>query len=133
MAVAGIQETLILYTREQDSLQNQLTTIMGRITSATRNTTDLMEKTNEKRAYYTQKVTADPNYADTTEYKTESAAVENDYQLQLAEINSWESELEQQKSEKETQLKSVTSYIDSWNSLLKNNIKKDFTYGQSSS
>lgn len=129
MSVANIQETILLYTREQDSLTHQLSDIMGRITMATANTTEIMEQTNEKRAYFAQKVSDNPNYADTTQYKVESQAVESDYQLQMAEINSWESQLEQQKNTMETRLKAVTTFLENWSTLLKNNIKKDFTYG----
>lgn len=129
MTVASINETVLLYLQEQNIMTAQLTTIMGKITRATQNTTELMLTTNEKRAYWAQKVTDDPTFADTAEYKVQAKAVEDDYQLQLAEINSWETQLEQQKNNLETKIKVVTTYQQSWESLLQKNIKKDFTYG----
>lgn len=118
---------------EKASITQRLMGIMDNINVATLNSTDLMEQTNEKRSYYSQKAENDSTYADSTEYKVETAAVENDYQLQLSKINSWDSQLQQEKNNLETQLKVVTSYEESWTTLLKNNIKKDFTYGSSSS
>lgn len=129
MTVASIHETVLLYTQEQNILTSQLTTVMGKITRATRNTSDLMLTVNEKRAYYAQKVSDNPNYSDTPEYQIQSRAVEEDYLLQLSEINSWEAELEQEKSALETKIKVVNTYQESWKALLQNNIKKEFTYG----
>jgi len=133
MSIAALNGKLLLYTQEKADLTKRLTSIMGDLNVATNNSTDLMEQTGAKRAYYNQKAQADPDYADSTEYEVETEAVESDYQLQLAKINSWESELQTEKSNVETDLKEVTSYEESWTTLLKNNIKKDFSYGQSSS
>lgn len=133
MTIAALNGTLLLYTMEKASATSRLMDIMDNLNVATTNTTDLMEQTNEKRAYYAAKAEEDPEYADTTEYAATVDAVENDYQLQLAEINSWESQLQRDKTAVETKLKVITSYEESWNSLLKNNIKKDFTYGSSNS
>jgi len=133
MAVAGINETILQYQMESNSITSQLTTVMFKITSATKNDVDLTQKTNKNRAYLANLVQTNPTYADTTEYKVASAAVEDDYQVQLAEINSWESELEQQKNSLETRAKEVSSFQESWTAALKQNIKKDFTYGTASS
>lgn len=133
MTIAALHGTLLLYTMEKADLTQRLMGIMDNINTATASTTDLMEQTNEKRAYYSAKAEANPTYADSTTYKIEAQAVEDDYQLQLAEINSWETQLQQEKSQTETQLKVITSYEESFTSLLKNNVKKDFTYGSSSS
>jgi len=133
MSIAALNGTLLMYTQEKADLTSRLMSIMGDLNVATANSTDLMEQTGEKRAYYNQKAEADPTYADSTEYKVTSDAVESDYQLQLANINSWESQLNTEKSNVETELKVVTTYEENWTTLLKENIKKDFTYGGSSS
>ena len=51
----------------------------------------------------------------------------------MASLTAWESELEAQKEGLETQLNEVTNYESSWQKLLQNNIKSEFTYGGSSS
>lgn len=47
----------------------------------------------------------------------------------MASINSWESELELQKENLETQLNEVSSYENTWQKLLQTNIKNEFAYG----
>lgn len=130
MTIATVQQTLLLYSMEKANITQDLEDIMNKITSATSKSTDLMASTNEKRTYYAQLAEQNPEMADTTEYKNDVAAVESDYQLQLAEINAWESQLEQQKNHKETELKAVTSFEESWTAVLKKNIQNDFKYGQ---
>jgi DUF4097 and DUF4098 domain-containing protein YvlB len=132
MTIAAIQGTLLLYTMEKANITQRLMGIMDNMNVANMNSTELMEQTNEKRAYYSQMAEGDQSYADSTQYEIDSEAVENDYQLQLSQINSWDSQMQQDKNSLETELKIVTSYEESWTTLLKNNIKKDFTYGSSS-
>lgn len=132
MAIASLQGTLLMYTMEKADVTSRLTTIMSRLTLATQSNTELMEKTNEKRNYYAGLVQDNPQYADTTEYKTMTKAVEDDYQLQLSEIHSWETSLQEEKNSLETRLKVITTYEENWTSMLKNNVKKDFSYGQQS-
>ena len=47
----------------------------------------------------------------------------------MASINSLESQLELEKENLETQLNEITAYETSWQKLLSNNIKIEFTYG----
>jgi len=133
MAIAGVQQTLLLYTMQKADLTAQLASIMNKLTLASSQQLELMQKTTEKKAYYADYISQNPQAVDTTEYQALITGVEDDYELQLAEINNWEKQLEQQQNSLETQLKVVTSYEESWNSVLKSNIKKDFTYGQTGS
>ena len=132
MTIAALQGTLLMYTMEKSNLTQKLMGIMDNVNIAMVNSTDLMEQTNEKRAYYSDKAQNDAVYADSTQYQIDSSAVEDDYELQLSKINSWDSQLQQEKSSVETELKVITTYEESWTTLLKGNIKKDFTYGSSS-
>lgn len=133
MTIASIQGTLLLYTMEKANITSDLMDIMDDLNTATGNSVELMQSTNEKRSYYSEKAQNDAAYADSTQYEIDSQAVEDDYQLQLAQINQWDSKLQQEKTSLETQLKVVTTYEESWTQLLKNNIKRDFSYGQSAS
>lgn len=127
MTVAAIHETVLLYTAEQANLTYDLGTIMGKITTATRENSTLLTETTNKRDEVSK--TYD---VDSTEYETKMEEVNDDYQVKLAEINAWEAELEEQKNATETKLKEITSYKESFEQAEKSNIKKDFTYGQSS-
>ena len=133
MAVAGIQQTLLSYTMEKAAVTNQLTTIMFRLTEASKDGLETMEQTNRSRQALAQAVANGSMSSDSTEYNVASQKIEEDYQLQLAEINSWESELEQQKNNLETEIKEISSFEESWTAAIKQNIKKDFSYASSGS
>jgi len=55
--------------------------------------------------------------------------LEKDHEYELANLNSWESQLELDKNNYETRLNEITSFESTWTKLLQNNVKSDFTYG----
>ena len=65
----------------------------------------------------------------TDEYSEMLLELQNDHEFEMASINSWESELELQKENLETQLNEVSSYENTWQKLLQTNIKNEFAYG----
>lgn len=93
--------------------------------SATRSYASKQQQYNEQvQNYYYEYYEQDPDmYYDLIEL------IENEHELDLARLESWESNLEVQKNELETQLNEITTYKENWIKLLSNNIKKDFTYG----
>ena len=62
-------------------------------------------------------------------YEVVMEQLENEHELVLANLNSWEQELELEKNNLETQLNEINSYESSWTKLLQTNIKGDFSYG----
>jgi len=127
MSYAGILATVNLYKTEKAQLTGELSNILMSITDASKQTSELMQKENQERASVKE------NYdADSTEYKVEMDDIDSEYQAKLQDINSWEAELQQEKQNKETQVQATSSFLDSFTEVLKNNVKKDFTYGQSS-
>ena len=54
---------------------------------------------------------------------------EQEHELALANLNSWEQELELEKNNLETQLNEINTFEGSWTKLLQTNIKGDFSYG----
>ena len=52
-----------------------------------------------------------------------------EHEFDLQNIQSWESQLEMDKNNYETQLNVLSQYESSWQKLLSNNIKSDFSYG----
>lgn len=128
MSFTGIQATVDFYTMREADLTNQMTDIMTAITRAAQQTSSLATETND------QKEAAKNQYGSgTEEYQEALSEINDEYQLKLADITAWESELETQKDSIETELKATTSYKESFKSVLKQNIQNDFKYGDSSS
>ena len=65
----------------------------------------------------------------TDEYSQQLELMQEEHEFEMASINSWESQLELEKENLETQLNEITAYETSWQKLLSNNIKIEFTYG----
>lgn len=125
MSYAGILATVNLYKAEKNMLTSDLSDILMNITDASKQCSDLTEQENERKSAVRE------NYdKEDTEYKVQMDEINNEFEGQLSQVNAWESELEQQKQAKETQVQMTSSYLDSFTEVLKNNVKKDFTYGQ---
>ena len=96
--------------------------------SATRQNAELQRQYNEKiqNAYYD-----DYNgYSEDPDAYIELIDVlENEHMFDLQNLESWESELELKKNSLETRLNEISSYEQSWQKLLQQNIKNDFSYG----
>ena len=125
MAISNIQETLLMYTKQKAQINDELATIALNITSATRKNAQVQEAYNTKlQTYYYEYYDEDPTtYSDLVEI------LNQEHELDLANLESWESQLELEQSNYETQLNEITSYESSWQKLLQTNIKNDFTYG----
>jgi len=125
MSYAGILATVNLYKSEKNQLTSDLSDILMNITDASKKTADLTAQETEKKSYVRE------NYdKEDTEYQVQMDEINAEFEDQLSQVNAWESELEQQKQAKETQVQMTSSYLDSFTEVLKNNVKKDFTYGQ---
>jgi len=125
MSFSGIQATINFYTVQQADLTNQLTDIMQNITAAGSQTSAIADKTSKQRSLVEETLSSG-----TDEYQNEMNNIENDYELELSKINSWESQLEVKKQQLETQLQATTSYKESFTSALKQNVQADFKYAQ---
>ena len=126
MAISNIHETLLMYTKQKSVLNAQLSGIMFNLLSASRKTAEVQAAYNEK----VQDAYFDPDYGyGTEEYELILDEYERDHNFELASIESWESELDIQKANIETKLNEITTYEQSWQKLLSNNVKKDFQYG----
>ncbi len=126
MAISNIHETLLMYTQQKSSINEQLSGIMFNMMSASRKSAELQQQYNQKLqdAYY------DPDYGyGTDEYMIIVEQYENDHEFELANLESWESELELEKNNLETRLNEITSFENTWTKLLQTNIKNDFSYG----
>lgn len=126
MSIANLQEKLLFYTRQKSRINLQLSNIQMNQLSATRSSATKQQEYNQKLSalYYDE----DHGYG-TDEYSEMLLELQNDHEFEMASINSWESELELQKENLETQLNEVSSYEKTWQKLLQTNIKNEFAYG----
>lgn len=126
MSIANLQEKLLFYTRQKSRINLQLSNIQMNQLSATRSSATKQQEYNQKLSalYYDE----DHGYG-TDEYSEMLLELQNDHEFEMASINSWESELELQKENLETQLNEVSSYENTWQKLLQANIKNEFAYG----
>lgn len=126
MSVANLQEKLLFFTSQKSRINNQLSNIQMQQLSATRKSATSQMAYNEK----LQELYYDPDIGyGTDEYTEVLVVLQNDHEFEMASLTAWESELEAQKECFETQLNEITNYENSWQKLLANNIKVEFTYG----
>lgn len=126
MSIANLQEKLCFFTKQKSRLNNQLSNIQMQQLSATRKSATSQMAYNEK----LQNLYYDPEIGyGTDEYTEVLVVLQNDHEFEMASLTAWESQLEAQKECLETQLNEITNYESSWQKLLANNIKVEFTYG----
>lgn len=125
MSFTGIQATINFYTIEQANLTNQLTDIMQDITSASSKTSKIATSVAEKRGWVRETYPSDSDA-----YDDVMDEIENEFETQMAVINSWENELATKKDLLQTQLQATTSYKESFTAALKTNVQGGFKYAQ---
>ncbi len=125
MAISNIHETLLMYTKQKSLINDKLTTNSMNLLNATKQNAENQAKYNDNidNIYYNY-------YEDDPEtYELLTEQLEQDHELELANLNSWEQELELEKNNLETQLNEITTFETTWTKLLQTNIKNDFSYG----
>ena len=126
MSYASIQSTVDLYTQREAQLTNHLSDILNSVALATRQSGTLADKASTSRRAVMAEYDKDDD-----EYKPAMDEIQNEYQDNLAHISSWESELEIQKEEMETEIQATSTYKESLLAALKQNVQKDSKYGGS--
>ena len=90
MAISNIHETLLLYAKQKALINDKLSTTMMNMLSSTKKTAETQAKYNEQMndIYY--------NYyeSDPETYELLTEQYEQQHELDLANLNSWEEELE---------------------------------------
>lgn len=67
-------------------------------------------------------------YSEIEEYQSEIAFVEAKFQDELAELTSWETQLDNQITTENTELSEIKAYLESFKQMLSNNVKNDYQY-----
>ncbi len=125
MAISNIHETLLMYTKQKSLINDKLSATMMNMLNSSKQVAEEQAKYNEVvNGIYYEYYESD---SETYEILTEQA--EQEHELALANLNSWEQELELQKNNLETQLNEVNTFESTWTKLLQTNIKSDFSYG----
>lgn len=131
MSIANLQGIILFCEAEKADKTSRLCSIMSDITKATGQMTELTQQGLSAKMEVNAKAEESSAYADSTQYQSDLADAEGQFEVKMAEINAWEAELEQEKEQVQTQLQEVTAYEESFTAALKSNIKKDFSYGGS--
>ena len=125
MAISNIHDTLLLYTKQKALINDKLSTNMMDLLNSSKQTAQEQSLYNKKMddIYY--------NYYedDQDTYELLVEQLQQDHELKLANLNSWESELEVEKNNLETQLNEISTFESTWTKLLQTNLKNDFSYG----
>ena len=129
MAIANLQEKLLFFAKQKSSVSMQLSDIQMKQLSATKQMQTKQQNYNNELSalYYDDEI----GYG-TDEYSEQLELMQEEHEFEMASINSWESQLELEKESLETQLNEITAYETSWQKLLSNNIKIEFSYGGAS-
>ena len=125
MAISNIHETLLLYTKQKSMINDKLSENAMNLLNSSKQVAEEQAKYNDQinDIYYSY-------YEDDPEtYELLTERCEQEHELELANINSWEQELELEKNNLETQLNEITTFESTWTKLLQTNIKNDFSYG----
>lgn len=141
MSTSGLLATVDLYTLEKDQLTSQLSDILMDITKVTKISSDLtIEESKKLQAVNDQakasssddsedSESSSSSSSDNAEYEAQKQDIRDEFELKMASINDWEKQLEMKKANLETQVQAIGSYLESFQTVLKDNIKKDFSYG----
>ncbi len=127
MAISNLQETLLMYTKQKSMINNKLSNVMFNITAAAREEAELQDKYNQRERNYYYQYSGQEGMQD--EYNEVMEQLLKEHEYDLANLQSWESELEMDKNNFETRLNIISQYESSWQKLLSTNIKNDFSYG----
>lgn len=126
MAISNFQEKLLFYTQQKSRISMQLSDVQMRQLSASKSIQTKQQEFNSKLSalYYDEEF----GYG-TDEYSEMLLQLQSEHEFELASINSWESQLDIEKENLETQLNEIQSYEGTWQKLLAAAIKTDFVYG----
>lgn len=141
MAIANLNETIMAYKLRRNALNLQITDLHSDKRLATLEQLDFVQLTQARKAdlknvwkaeYEEGKDTiyADcASYTEIDEFEDAVEKIEAEYEIFMAELSAWETDLDNQIATADTELKEVEAYLESYESMLSENISNDFDYG----
>ncbi len=143
MAEAVLNETLLSYVHRRNMITTQITQMQNSKTLASAQTRDLADwRTNRYKAVrneckniFTTTYVNNPqytyhDYTEIPEYAEEIEYVDCYYESQVEEMTSWEAILQNQITTLSTELQEINSYMDSYKTMISENIKNDYNYAE---
>ncbi|MBQ8669049.1 hypothetical protein IJ472_04665 [bacterium] len=126
MAISNFQEKLLFFTQQKSRLSLQLSDVQMKQLSATKNVAQKQQEFNAQLSalYYDEEC----GYG-TDAYGEILLQLQNEHEFELSQINAWESQLDMEKENLETQINEIQTYENTWQKLLAAAIKADFVYG----
>ena len=125
MSISNVHEKLLFFTKQKSLITNKMSNLQMQILSNTRN--QLLKQQD----YNAQlKSCADEYGFGSEEYNEFFVILNSEHEFEMASITAWESNLDAQKENLENQLNEITNYEKTYQTLLQQNIKRDFMYGQ---
>lgn len=121
---SNLLDTVNLYTRREGELTEQISNIVLDISEQTRKASNLSDKTSKEKDEVKKKYEVGSDA-----YKQAMDNVEDNFDLNLAIITKWESNLSNKKNVKETDLKTTTNAKESTIGMLKQDIPVNGRYG----
>ncbi|MBO6271415.1 hypothetical protein J6O48_01395 [bacterium] len=142
MAEAILNETLLSYVHRRNQINTMITQYQNSKTLATSETADLSEWKNAKysnlRAQcknifsvsYKDSTFKYVDYTEIPEYTEEVEYIECYYEGEMEDITTWETDLDNQITTLSVELQEINSYMDSYKTMLSDNIKNDYNYSE---
>ena len=133
MAISNLNETLLMYTKYKNRMNRRMLDIQMNLLSATKTEADIQSKFNAKQQEYyyayNQNKGGEGMEIYQEEYNALCAEIENEMQLRLKNVKSWEEELTAEQLNCEVRIAEMTANENTVKQQLKTNLKSDFTYG----
>jgi len=142
MAEATLNETLLSYVHRKNMINTQIVQYQNSKTIASYETSDLAEwktakysalRSECKNIFSTKYIDSSYTYIDYTEipeYTEEVEYIDCYYEAQMEDMTAWETQLENQITTLSTELQEINAYVDSYKTMLSDNIKNDFNYAE---
>jgi len=140
MAIANLQETLLMYTMRRNALNLEITELQSRKNLAVMDQADvqslLSSEKHSVRDYFKNLYRNDEelqalykDYTEIPDFEDEIDKIVAIYQDQLDELTAWETAVDSQITTDSAELDEINAYMDSHKQMLQTNIQDDFKFG----
>ena len=142
MAEAILNETLLSYVHRRNQINTMITNYQNSRTLALSESADLAEwktaKYQNLRAEcknifsvsYKDSTYSYVDYTQIPEYRDEVEYIDCYYEAEVEEMTTWETNLENQITQLSVELQEINAYMDSYKTMLSDNIKRDYNYSE---
>ncbi len=140
MAIANLHETIQASIMRRNELNKQITEFQSRKSLAIYEQADLQSLLSSKkhsvRDYFKTLYEGDEalqeqykDYTEIPDFEEEIDRITAQFQDQLDELTSWETQLDAQITTSSAELEEIKVYLESYKSMLSTNIQEDFNFG----